>query len=134
VARSPIHVANRCRDEVLAISERHSRHDRCIDLDRLRHDPLTRVAVGRCPESGAPLASQSTIWRRATTPGKLEVSRRAASALSSLPAEPCRRRKAKLKEHAMRTSHYQNPLNTISTIGVDVGKNTFHLVGLASAV
>jgi transposase len=38
------------------------------------------------------------------------------------------RRKAKLKEHAMRTS--QNTLNTISTIGIDVGKNTFHLVGL----
>jgi transposase len=38
------------------------------------------------------------------------------------------RRKAKLKEHAMRTS--QNILETISTIGIDVGKNTFHLVGL----
>jgi hypothetical protein len=37
------------------------------------------------------------------------------------------RRKAKLKEHAMRTS--QNRLDTISTIGIDVGKNTFHLVG-----
>ncbi len=32
-----------------------------IDLDRLRHDPLMKVAVGRCPETGAPLASQSTI-------------------------------------------------------------------------
>jgi hypothetical protein len=38
------------------------------------------------------------------------------------------RRKAKLKEHAMRTS--QNTPATISTIGIDVGKNTFHLVGL----
>jgi hypothetical protein len=38
------------------------------------------------------------------------------------------RRKAKLKEHAMRTS--QNSLETISTIGIDVGKNTFHLIGL----
>jgi hypothetical protein len=28
----------------------------------------------------------------------------------------------------MRTS--QNTLETISTIGIDVGKNTFHLVGL----
>ena len=30
----------------------------------------------------------------------------------------------------MRTSHYQNTLETISTIGIDVGKSTFHLVGL----
>ena len=32
-----------------------------IDHDRLRHDPLMKIAVGRCPESGDPLASQSTI-------------------------------------------------------------------------
>ena len=32
----------------------------------------------------------------------------------------------------MRTS--QNTLETISTIGIDVGKNTFHLVGSTSAV
>src|SRR5262245_54700793 len=38
------------------------------------------------------------------------------------------RRKATLKEHAMRTS--QNTAETINTIGIDVGKNTFHLVGL----
>src|SRR5262249_45713175 len=36
-------------------------------------------------------------------------------------------RYAKLKEHAMRTS--QHSLDTVSTIGIDVGKNTFHLVG-----
>jgi Transposase DDE domain group 1 len=38
-------------------------HKDGIDLDRPRHDPLMKVAVGRCPESGAPLASQSTISR-----------------------------------------------------------------------
>jgi hypothetical protein len=38
------------------------------------------------------------------------------------------RREARLKEHAMRTS--QNSLETIGTFGIDVGKNTFHLVGL----
>src|SRR6266851_4744478 len=38
------------------------------------------------------------------------------------------RREAKLKEHAMRTS--QNTPETINTIGIDVGKNTFHLEGL----
>src|SRR5438874_362168 len=36
-------------------------HKDAIDLDRLRHDPLMKLAVGRCPDSGAPLASQSTI-------------------------------------------------------------------------
>jgi hypothetical protein len=34
-------------------------HEDAIDLDRLRHDPLMKLAVGRCPESGRPLASQS---------------------------------------------------------------------------
>jgi Transposase DDE domain group 1 len=38
-------------------------HKDAIDLDRLRHDPLMKLAVGRCPESGQPLASQSTISR-----------------------------------------------------------------------
>ena len=28
------------------------------DLDRLRHDPLMKLAVGRCPEGGEALASQ----------------------------------------------------------------------------
>src|SRR3974377_605630 len=36
-----------------------------IDLDRLRHDPLMKVAVGRCPQTGAPLASPSTLSRLA---------------------------------------------------------------------
>jgi hypothetical protein len=33
------------------------------DLDRLRHDPLMKITVGRCLQSGAALASQSTISR-----------------------------------------------------------------------
>ena len=48
--------------------------------------------------------------------------------LSDLLLSRVGRRKAKLKEHAMRTS--QNTAETINTIGIDVGKNTFHLVGL----
>ncbi|MGB8525331.1 MAG: transposase, partial [Rhodoplanes sp.] len=28
-------------------------YEDAIDLDRLRHDPLLKVAVGRCPRSGA---------------------------------------------------------------------------------
>ena len=43
-------------------------HKDAIDLDRLRHDPLMKIAVGRCPTTGAPLASQSTISRLETRP------------------------------------------------------------------
>ena len=38
------------------------------DLNRLRDDPLMKIAVGRCPESGDPLASQSTISRLVNAP------------------------------------------------------------------
>jgi Transposase DDE domain group 1 len=40
-------------------------HEDAIDLDRLRHDPLMKVAVGRCPQSGAPLPRnrRSVVWR-----------------------------------------------------------------------
>src|ERR1700721_2359976 len=61
-------------------------HKDAIDLDRLRHDPLMKLAVGRCPESGAALAyapSKTEAARLAgalldqfgTTvkPGKLEI-------------------------------------------------------------
>src|SRR6202045_3879463 len=34
-------------------------HKDAIDLNRLRHDPLMKIAVGGCPESDAPLPSQS---------------------------------------------------------------------------
>ena len=50
-----------------------------IDLDRLRHDPLMKLAVGRCPASGAPLASQSTISRLENTPSRTEAARLAAA-------------------------------------------------------
>jgi hypothetical protein len=49
------------------------------DLDRLRHDPLMKLAVGRCPESGAPLASQSTISRLENAPSKIEAARLSGS-------------------------------------------------------
>src|SRR5438874_808822 len=54
-------------------------HKDAIDLDRLRHDPLMKVAVGRCPTSGAPLASQSTISRLENAPSKTEAARLAAA-------------------------------------------------------
>lgn len=54
-------------------------YEDAIDLDRLRHDPLMKVAVGRCPESGAPLASQSTISRLENAPSRTEAARLTAA-------------------------------------------------------
>jgi hypothetical protein len=54
-------------------------HEDAIDLDRLRHDPLMKLAVGRCPESGAALASQSTISRLENAPSKTEAARLTAA-------------------------------------------------------
>ena len=45
------------------------------DHDRLRYDPLMKLAVGRCPETGAPLASQSTYSRLENAPRKVEAAR-----------------------------------------------------------
>jgi hypothetical protein len=56
-------------------------YEDAIDLDRLRHDPLMKLAVGRCPESGQPLASQSTISRLENAPSKTEAARLAAALL-----------------------------------------------------
>ena len=56
-------------------------HEDAIDLDRLRHDPLMKLAVGRCPESGQPLASQSTISRLENAPSKTEAARLATALL-----------------------------------------------------
>src|ERR1700726_1516989 len=49
------------------------------DLDRLRHDPLMKITVGRCPQSGAALASQSTISRLENAPSKTEAARLCAA-------------------------------------------------------
>src|SRR5208282_2987862 len=54
-------------------------HEDAIDLDRLRHDPLMKLAVGRCPDSGAPLASQSTISRLENSPSRTEAARLTAA-------------------------------------------------------
>jgi Transposase DDE domain group 1 len=54
-------------------------HEDAIDLDRLRHDPLMKIAVGRCPTTGAPLASQSTISRLENAPSKVEAARLTAA-------------------------------------------------------
>jgi len=56
-------------------------YEDAIDLDRLRHDPLMKLAVGRCPESGEALASQSTISRLENAPSKTEAGRLSAALL-----------------------------------------------------
>jgi hypothetical protein len=56
-------------------------HKDAIDLNRLRHDPLMKIAVGRCPQSDAPLASQSTISRLENAPSKTEAARLTAALL-----------------------------------------------------
>lgn len=50
-------------------------YEDAIDHDRLRDDPLLKMAVGRCPESGAALASQSTITRFENAPSKTDALR-----------------------------------------------------------
>jgi len=49
------------------------------DLNRLRHDPLMKIAVERCPETADPLASQSTISRLENAPRKVEAARLSAA-------------------------------------------------------
>jgi hypothetical protein len=43
----------------------------------LRHDPLMKLAVGRCPETGDPLASHATISRMENSPSKIDAARAA---------------------------------------------------------
>jgi hypothetical protein len=65
-------------------------HKDAIDLDRLRHDPLMKVAVGRCPASGAPLASQSTISRLENSPSRTEAARLTAALVDQAGTKPCK--------------------------------------------
>jgi hypothetical protein len=56
-----------------------SGYEDAIDFDRLRHDPAMKVAVGRCPETGDPLASQSTITRMENSASKTDAARLAVA-------------------------------------------------------
>ena len=44
-----------------------------IDHDTLRDDPALKMATGRCPDSGAPLASQSTLSRFENAPSRWDA-------------------------------------------------------------
>ena len=50
-------------------------YEDAIDHDHLRHDPALKMAVGRCPETGAPLASQSTVTRFENAPSRWDAAR-----------------------------------------------------------
>jgi hypothetical protein len=56
------------------------------DLDWLRHDPALKMAVGRCPETGAALASQSTISRFENAPTKQDAARLAKALVDQFTA------------------------------------------------
>ena len=62
------------------------------DLDRLRGDPLLKLAVGRCPESGADLCSQSTMSRLENMPSRREAVQMTAALIdqfcTSFPVPP----------------------------------------------
>jgi hypothetical protein len=79
-------------------------HKDAIDLDRLRHDPLMKVAVGRCPRSGAPLASQSTISRLENAPRKMEAARLTAALVDQAGAtvRPCKQEILDITTHSVR--------------------------------
>ncbi len=55
-----------------------------IDHDRLRTDPALKMALGRCPETGRPLASQSTISRFENAPSKTDAARLAGALVDQL--------------------------------------------------
>jgi hypothetical protein len=57
-----------------------------IDHDRLRDDPALKMAVGRAPETGAPLASQSTISRFENAPTRTDAARLAAALVDQFTA------------------------------------------------
>jgi hypothetical protein len=82
-----------------------------------------------------PLAARAQQGERVRRIGMLlavaaddpEYQARSAAFLQGLQQTAAGRRYAKLKEPAMRSS--QKTPETITTIGIDLGKNTFHLVG-----
>ena len=64
------------------------------DLDRLRDDPLLKLAVGRCPESGDALCSQSTMSRLENMPSRRQALQMTAALIdqfcASFPTPPAR--------------------------------------------
>ena len=61
-------------------------YEDAIDHDWLRHDPALKMAAGRCPETGAPLASQSTISRFENAPSRWDAGRLSAALVDQFTA------------------------------------------------
>ena len=57
-----------------------------VDQNQLRHDPALKMAVGRCPETGCDLASQSTISRFENAPTKKDALKLAGALVDQLTA------------------------------------------------
>src|SRR5262245_60486498 len=84
--RDPDHIQHKMVEMVTArVTAIACGHEDAIDHNDLRHDPLMKVAVGRCPESGAPLGSQSTISRLENAPSKTDAARLTARQPSRPP-------------------------------------------------
>jgi hypothetical protein len=60
------------------------------DCDGLRHDPLFKMALGRAPETGAPLCSQPTMSRLENAPSRIEIARMMAAMVDQFCASYCR--------------------------------------------
>ena len=60
------------RLRVLAIA---AGHEDANDFDRLRYDPIFKMAAGRSPEDGDPLCSQPTLSRLENAPSRTELGR-----------------------------------------------------------
>ena len=60
------------------------------DCDRLRDDPVFKMAVGRLPESGEALCSQPTMSRLENTPGKVAIARMMAAMIEQFCASYAR--------------------------------------------
>jgi hypothetical protein len=86
-SRDPTRISHRLveliKTRVLAIC---CGYDDGNDLNRLREDPLLKLAVGRCPESGADLCSQSTMSRLENMPSRREAVRLTAALIDQFCA------------------------------------------------
>lgn len=61
-------------------------YEDAIDHDQLRNDPALKMAVGRCPETGPALASQSTISRFENAPSRWDAGRLAGALVDQFTA------------------------------------------------
>ena len=57
-----------------------------IDHGALHHDPAMKMAIGRCSETGAALASQSTISRFENAPSKSDAAKLAGALVDQFTA------------------------------------------------